>query len=406
MTHFTTSSWKIKQWNTEQFLILIPSFVLVVVVICIGIPGNIVTICVYLRKMRHTASRIFILALALCDLSNCLLTMPVEISIIVRYWSYDFPVICSIGHTLTYILNGVSALLLCGIAVDRFRKICRPLKPVFTPKTVKFICTVAFLVGTVFYIPGFFLYGTQTVYRKLPSGDILVGKICQICDKYKDSKVGMYILGVWFLGTLSVMVVLIVLYSLIGRAVFRRLRLEEKRRGSLSSAPKPKPKLRRLAADDMSETSCSFNEDSIVRASPSKGQQTRVLKTLSTPAKDKLASTLKEKFRKSAPGELLFRKSTNNMASRRIRAGRTTVMLFSVTIAYIVSFLPFVVIVILRVTIPTLYLTLSNAEKSAWHFFLRSYVINCAVNPILYGLFNKDFRQKMRELICSIVTCK
>ena len=80
----------------------------------------------------------------------------------------------------------------------------------------------------------------------------------------------------------------------------------------------------------------------------------------------------------------------------RIRAGRTTIMLFCVTIAYILSFIPFVIIVVVRsASGPHLYTRLSDTERSLWDLFLRSYVINCAVNPVLYGFFNKDFRKNM-----------
>ena len=408
-TNYITSGPLFRAWSEHQFQLLIPSLVLIVLIIFIGIPGNVVIIWVYTKKMRHTASRIFILALAFCDLANCLLTMPMEISIIVNYWTYDNHTVCSMGHTLTYILNGTSAILLCGIAVDRFRKICRPLKPVFTPKRVKQICLVSFLLAVAFYIPGFVMYGTQTVEVQLPGrNSVLVGKICQLCDRYKDSKVSKYIIAVWFLATLTVMVVLIVTYSRIGKAVYTRLKLEKQRKGSMTMTPRPTLMLRQRAtnADDNSETSCSFDDlDEEKHKHPSReGKQAKVLKTLSMPARRTLAKSLKDRFRNSVPVELLFKQRKDAIGPRRIHVGRTTIMLLAVTIAYVVSFLPFVVIVAIRVVVPAYYTTLSDAQKSIWQFFLRSYVINCAANPIMYGLFNKDFRNKMWGLLQCVPT--
>ncbi|XP_045180342.2 cholecystokinin receptor type A-like [Mercenaria mercenaria] len=375
--------------DEKQFEILIPSFIIVLLAILIGIPGNVITVIVYKKRMRRTASRIFILALAFCDLMNCIITMPAEISIIVNFFTYEHPIICSIGRALTYILNGVSALLLCGIAVDRFRKICRPLKPVFTPKKTRAICFVASAIGFAFYIPAFILYGTQTVRIEHPYGDIyfnITGHTCQINDKYKNTKIQKYILGIWFLATIIIMVILIVVYARIGRAVYKRLKLEEKRHYSVSTATKPAR--RKMIVDHSSETSCSFED--VLEAE--RNDQPKVLKSMSMPLRHKIGDGLRKQFRLSAPTVYSLNKET---VSRRIRAGRTTLMLFSVTIAYVLSFIPFVAIVTIRTMKPDLHDSLSDVQKSVWNFFLRSYVINCAVNPILYGFFNKDFRKKM-----------
>ncbi|KAH3709489.1 alpha-2C adrenergic receptor-like [Dreissena polymorpha] len=404
---YITSGPSIDQLNDDEFVILVPSFILIVAVVLIGLPGNILTIWVYKTKMRRTASRIFILALAICDLINCVITMPVEISIIARYWSYDYPLLCTIGRTLTYVFNGTSALLLCGIAFDRFRKICRPLKPVFTPRTTKFICCVSFALVMGFYVPGYIIYGTNTVNISTARKHVvIVGKRCQLRDEYKNSKLVPIILGVWFLGTVAVLFALVIIYSLIGRAVFNRLRLEEKRRSSVPSAMTQKPKLRRVVADDSSKTSCSF-DDGEIKEKSKRQHQSAVLKSMSVPVQKEISRTLKERFRLSAPNSYTIDKVKKENMSRRIRAGRTTVMLFSVTVAYIISFLPFVIIVILRTSIPDLENRLSMIEQSIWQFCIRSYVINCAINPILYGFFNKDFREKTKQLIswCLLKRC-
>ncbi|XP_060581597.1 octopamine receptor beta-2R-like [Ruditapes philippinarum] len=376
--------------DAKVFEILIPSFIIVLLAILIGIPGNIITVIVYKSKMRRTASRIFILALAICDLFNCVVTMPAEISIILNYLTYDHPIICSIGRALTYILNGVSALLLCGIAVDRFRKICRPLKPVFTPKKTRFICFAAAALGIAFYIPAFILYGTQTVMKEYKYGDVyynLTGHTCQISDRYKDSALQKYILGIWFLATITIMLILIVVYVRIGKAVYKRLKLEEKRHYSVSTANIP-ARRKKVLIDHSSETSCSFED--VLEAE--RTEQPKVLKSMSMPLRHKIGQGLKKQFRLSAPTVYSLKRET---VSHRIRAGRTTMMLFSVTIAYVLSFIPFVAIVSIRTVKPGLYDDLPGAQKAVWNLFLRSYVINCAVNPILYGFFNKDFRKKM-----------
>ncbi|KAL4217797.1 hypothetical protein ACF0H5_022536 [Mactra antiquata] len=392
----------LERMDYKQFEILIPSFILVVAMMFIGIPGNVITVCVYKRKMRRTASRVFILALAFVDLANCLFTMPIEVSIIVKFVTFDYPIICSVCRTSTYILNGVSALLLCGIAVDRFRKICRPLKPVFTPKKTRSICIVATLIGIAFYIPGFIIYGTRTVLLPYSGGNItytVEGHTCQIKDEYKDSKIKSIILAVWFLGTLVLLVALIVMYARIGCAVNKRLKLEKARHQSVSIATRSERK--KKVVQEVSETSCSF-DDPDESSDRKKREKPEVLKSMSLPLRKKIGRSLIENIRMSAPPLYAVNK---DKIPGRIRAGRTTMMLFSVTIAYVMSFIPFIIVVVIRTMRPHQYHELTDVQKSLWNFFLRSYVFNCAVNPILYGFFNKDFRKKMMEWLKELVCC-
>ena len=350
--------------------------------------------------MRRTASRVFIIALALCDLTNCTLTMPVEIAIICKFWTFDHPIICSIGRTITYILNGTSALLLLGIGVDRFRKICRPLKPVFTPKKTRFICLVSAAVGFSVYIPGFVIYGTQTFEIKINTNSSVKGKTCLISDAYVSTKFPIYCMFFWFCLTIGVMLALIGLYSSIGRAVYVRMKLEEKRHNSVSSVARPK----RTGLIDMNEdTSCTF--DDILDVDDSKLKKTpEVLKKIESPVRSRLSEVLKNRFSVGRPGTVYS--LPRKRESTRLRAGRTTIMLFAITVAYIISFIPFLVIAGIRTVKPELYISLSVTEKSVWNFFLRSYVLNCSVNPLVYGFCNKDYRKKVGELFREYLCCK
>lgn len=391
-TVYVTSGPQLASLDQQEFHILLPSFVLILVVLVLGVPGNIITMCVYSKKMRRTASRVFILALTLCDLVNCLLTMPLEIALIINFWTFDVPVFCSIGRTLTYTLNGISALLLVGIGIDRFRKICRPLKPVFTPNKTRSICLLSTFVGFCVYTPGYILYGTNTTLVHVSDGGrniTIVGKTCLIQDKYDDTRIMKLTIILWFFLTVFVMVVLIIIYIFIGRAVYKQLKLEEIRRNSLPSSKRSK--LRQIMAERSSETSCSYDDCLSDNKSGRKS-----LGRMTENNRNKLGQSLKNayKFSKHPTASSLKQAQLSN----RIKPGRTTLMLFMVTIAYILSYIPFCIIVAIRMANPQLYPSLAPVEKSIWNFFLRSYVINCAVNPLLYGFFNKDFRTKMVDL--------
>jgi hypothetical protein len=79
-------------------------------------------------------------------------------------------------------------------------------------------------------------------------------------------------------------------------------------------------------------------------------------------------------------------------------------MLFIVTMAYVISFMPYCVIVLVRhVSHATFYETQSNTEKAIYQLFLRSYALNSAINPIIYSLMNPSFRKKCKHAISEVI---
>lgn len=83
---------------------------------------------------------------------------------------------------------------------------------------------------------------------------------------------------------------------------------------------------------------------------------------------------------------------------------RNTLIMRMVTIAFVASFLPYLVIVTLRYSNPDIPTQLSKAEQILYHVFLRTYFINSVINPFIYGFMNMEFRAKLKELFCKFCT--
>ncbi|XP_052764505.1 uncharacterized protein LOC128206220 [Mya arenaria] len=81
-----------------------------------------------------------------------------------------------------------------------------------------------------------------------------------------------------------------------------------------------------------------------------------------------------------------------------------TLMMRMVTIAFVISFFPYLVIVTLRYSNPDIPNKLGIAEQIAYHVFLRTYFINSMINPFIYGFMNMEFRAKLKELFCAFCT--
>lgn len=82
---------------------------------------------------------------------------------------------------------------------------------------------------------------------------------------------------------------------------------------------------------------------------------------------------------------------------------KTTRMLFTISIVFVVSFLPFFVIVLIRSSAGRSFLdSLSDTSVAIVSVFIRSSFISNAANPIIYGLCNRQFRSECKNLIGSL----
>ena len=148
-----------------------------------GIPGNILVWYVYFVKWKKSTSRIFILFLTTLDLTNGLTTIPMELYIMRFSIVLDEPWLCKISRCSTFTMNSSSAAILVVIAIDRFRRICRPHGPQFNTKTSERICIGCIVIAICLYAwPSLVFYGTRTI---TVGGN--EGKACQIMNNYDGS---------------------------------------------------------------------------------------------------------------------------------------------------------------------------------------------------------------------------
>lgn len=114
-------------------------------------------------------------------------------------------------------------------------------------------------------------------------------------------------------------------------------------------------------------------------------------KTLST-SRETRASPLKVSVR-------LFRTSSK---LERMKA-TMNIMFMTIIIVYVISYIPSLVILILRYSKPDFdYLDFSETEYFVWFFFSRFVFINHIINPFIYGYFDVKLK---REFVRSVRCC-
>lgn len=82
-----------------------------------------------------------------------------------------------------------------------------------------------------------------------------------------------------------------------------------------------------------------------------------------------------------------------------MRVTRTTTIFVAVTVAFILSYLPFLIIMIIRNIKKDIEDNMSHDTEVVYKFFSKSYFVNNAINPLIYSFLNRRFRNDVKNLL-------
>ncbi|KAK7088840.1 dopamine receptor 3-like [Littorina saxatilis] len=92
---------------------------------------------------------------------------------------------------------------------------------------------------------------------------------------------------------------------------------------------------------------------------------------------------------------------------------KTTVVAFAVTLVFVISFFPYLTLMLIRGVFRNFDNSLhGSTQLNFYNVFVRSYLLNSSANPVIYGVFNARFRlevatifRKMVSVICFCCRC-
>ena len=340
----------------------IPALIYVIILIIVGIPGNILVIYVYIKKWnkKKKSSTSFILSLAVLDFINCTITLPFETILLTNAFDFDSPVFCKILRTVTYVLYVFSGVLHIGIAIDRFIHVRFWLVDDTGFAYVRNSLIVGFVVSLLTCWPPPLLYGTKT--HRVSSGEIL--KTCVISDELSQSKLP-YIYGIYLLASnIVVDCILTVLYLLVGYYVYK---------------------------ENM--------------------KYKRSLKEHSARTGERKKKTFKIRFSNRKKADIITESdprgldcSTKMMRTgKHGRTGETTFILSVITLLYVITYIPFCVILIIRYSQKDSllhdFLCQDFARRNAIQVVFRSYLLCMAMDPLVYCFLSNNFRKECKQLV-------
>ena len=137
----TTSNLTTEALNIETLTIIQVAFYSVIAIT--GAAANLVLCGALLRRKHRNTSEYFILNLAITDLMTCAVGIPLDMAVIlIQHWPFG-AFMCKVVYPLQTALIGVSVATLTCMAIERYRAIMTPFKPVLTARVVKItVCAV------------------------------------------------------------------------------------------------------------------------------------------------------------------------------------------------------------------------------------------------------------------------
>lgn len=417
--------------NSFEAKVLTPVTVYLIILMVIGVFGNLLVLYVYKFRFKRSTSRVFILSLAAFDLMTCLLGMPYHILDTVYPYTFVWDGICkALSFSLTFTILA-SIFVLDLIAIDRYRKICIPFEKQLSAAGTKITCWVTALIAAVLAIPIIFIYGSADVDTRIPN---VTGKECYVSNDLMDTELPLiYDAFNILVFTISVCI-LTGLYIKVGIVVWKRRSFQDstrdggsKRSNSGTSTPDTIVSSMHTLNDDTrigTSASVHYNkanhENTSVQLFNSKSA---ICKTLSTNSannsprisrkerdlhKKRLKRLMSELSTASGDESTLERGYGNSKfkSKKHIRTIRITTMLFIITVIFVISFLPYLIISILNGMDEHFWNDMSSGELVIINLLMRTYFINNMVNPIVYWFLDKKFKQEVCRFFRDIRKCK
>ncbi|CAL1537615.1 unnamed protein product, partial [Lymnaea stagnalis] len=373
--------------NYQRALHNIPAMLWVSALMVIGVIGNSLVVYVYRRRFKKTSSNYFILTMAIFDLIACVIGMPTELYDLNNPYTFYSLIGCKILRGCEVFTVYGSAIVLVEIAFDRYFKICRPLMMVSLSK-IRMLCGLAVFLALALSAPSFILFGIDRNYTPIPG---VLGYDCSISESYKTSTfqtVYYCTQGGLFVFTL---IALIALYTRIWQEIKCRRMLVIGDQIAKDDDTNAKNRLRIKYVPSLSE------DESLNNSVCNHGNNVSMTEI-----------QLTQNHKVTIPQTSVERRTKLQslaMYASRLKVTRTTVVLFAVTVAFVLSYLPSIAVMLVRSTIKDFDRNQDVGTQVFMKIFSNCIFINNAINPIIYSFLNIHFRRQVKKTFQRIFCC-
>lgn len=373
----------LQRYLDDKAISMIPAMVVLLVFMVVGLPGNLMVFFYYGFKTKHTTNTMFICAMATYDVVCFSVALPMHMYDLRYLYEFSSSSLCKCMLFITRFKTLGSAATLFVIALDRYRRICQPFKKQFTIPKAKVACGVVLGFSLLLSWPAIVLYDVESI--SLNGTKVTGTSDCSSrrTPSYK-AFIEAYLVLLLIIFLLTIMV-LSFTYTLIGKVI-----MKNKRARQSYSTPKPSAS----NSNDFDLAHASKEEDKSDLANT---------KNSSNPSDDIVTERTQNELENKTERPITdIKKSHDNTQHRQhVKNFKYTILMLVISVLFIVSFLPYCILLIWRASINGHEEeNLTKSEIAVFNFFIRSYFINSAINPVTYGIFNTRFRHFFLKTFC------
>lgn len=377
-------------WNVQLSNHLIANNVILVIYMVVGVCGNVLVILVYnLKLAKRKDDRYFIPVLATMDLIACLLGSSYALALNILPAKFTSDILCKVLWYFNEATTISSALLLVVVAVQRYLKVCKPLAT-FNLQWKRIAIFLCFITASIFSIPTLFFYGKLTFPHPLYN---ITGSRCGQLERndrpFRNAVISFTILECLFalIGCIS----FTVLYALIGKQIYKKF-IIFKRTMTLRRRPIGKNAPKGSNSDDAKIRSSvdSIDIDVDITVSSITDSRDNIMNDKNPPKRNKRRSV-----------DML---QENVSALRQhFHTHRYTYMFIAITIFFIISFTPRIILMMLESVNRNFWRNLIDQPRTIalCLFFYRFYIFNHIINPFIYGFFDTTFKHEVKKIFCK-----
>ncbi|XP_060586245.1 putative neuropeptide Y receptor type 6 [Ruditapes philippinarum] len=390
----------------EIFLRILPVATAAGFLLIVSVIGNILTLLFYMKKTKRSVPTLLIKYLAAGDTVTCAVAIPFIPEMIINI-GYTLRILCKVTHFMGMWAGSISTLLLWIIAIDRYRKICKPLGGQIAVSSAKYIG-----IGIVIFslLLATRLLATYEIFKVNVTltdvNETIQTYYCSASDDGIFKQIGLVFYLVDFSLNTMVLVTVLVTYS---RIIYEL----NKRRKSMSewgtvnvNSVKSDRTSHSSGARNVSDTEnpgSSTNGETVGKRAETtdnsvKSNQTEI-STISRQVSSKDTSKSKNKASSTKAPTKNFEFSTAKKPSE----WNLTMMMLAVSVLYILCFTPYFTLrIIIRLVLKT------DKEYDfgpGIQFALMLPFFNSVFNPIIYSIFNPKFRSYIATVVLNCLKC-
>ncbi|KAL3890824.1 hypothetical protein ACJMK2_003099 [Sinanodonta woodiana] len=379
-------NWTLDELNDIQVQLLTPVIAFISIVMVVGTVGNLLVLYVniFVFKFGKSTYRYFIIILAFTDISFCMIGDTFILGVLHRPYKFTNILTCKSLRAFCYFNTLVSAMVLTVIALDRYRRICRPYEDQISIRKIKIIVPVIFVLSFIFSIPCFILYGRNTVQTGIAN---ITGIQCFPDDVHKDTLFPI----VYSMFLYTIFISLTISMSVFYTMLWRHIKKHTHRLRSYALSYRTEPNV--------------YTSTTMVTST----ENTKPLPNILDDSNEHTLPTIIDDPNKTVdPGsdtrEQTKRNNNNNTnyKDNNEKGIRVSKMLFLVTAVFMLSYAPFLSLELLTFFDEQIIDNLDSTSTVVYQLFWRTFSINFMVNPLIYGVMDRRFRMECKRLVLQI----